>query len=454
MKKIRILSIFLALGIILAMVVPVGAGAPGTPYGVTGTVTLNGSAVAEGTEVSAWVYGYECANSTVLANDTYKLLVRTISDNAGDEHCGNNGDQVIFHIGNIVADLTGTFNGGNSPLASINLYHSGNSKPMAYGQAIVISQLAPTTITLTGFDAEGDTLTYVNGAPLPAKGTITGVTNQKTYTPCDDLTCFKDYGYDTYYFMTRQGTTGNYVYSFPSKVYITVDDPPTDIILSDPYVGSGQPVDTVVGTLGSSHVNVSTLGTTQKTFTYSLVSGTGDTNNASFNIYFDSGSGISSLRTSAALVAGQTYSVRIRSTDNFGLSLDKIFAIHAVDPTAVNLMNFTAKVQKNIATPEDMLVHAGSNSVLLSWETASEANNLGFNLYRATSADGLKTKLNAALIPAQLSVSGAASASYSYTDSGLKDRTTYYYWLESVDNHGVTSLTGPVSAKLVGGKTR
>jgi hypothetical protein len=448
MKKIRILSIFLALGIILAMVVPVGAGAPGTPYGVTGTVTLNGSAVAEGTEVSAWVYGYECANSTVLANDTYKLLVRTISDNAGDEHCGVDGNTVAFRIGNITADQTGTFHGGNSPLDTINLSHTGDSAPMAYGQSVIVSQFSTgKEITLSASDVELDALTYTNiGAGALLGGVLpTSTTNPVvTYTPNGD-----DFGSDYFQFRAREGISPSYLYSPYARVYVTVDDPPTNVILSDPYVGSGQPLDTVVGTLTSTDPN---FGSIPNSFNYSLVSGAGGTDNASFNIY--PSAGVWSLRTSAALVAGQTYSVRIRSTDNFGLSLDKIFAIHAVDPTAVNLMNFTAKVQKNIATPEDMLVHAGSNSVLLSWETASEANNLGFNLYRATSADGLKTKLNAVLIPAQLSVSGAASASYSYTDSGLKDRTTYYYWLESVDNHGATSLNGPVSAKLVGGKTR
>jgi hypothetical protein len=449
MKKISILSIFLALGMIMALVLPVGA-VQGVPYGVTGTVTLDDAPVAAGTIVSAWIYGYKCAEATVTSippNMSYVLPIITQDpDDPNNLHCGANGDTVAFRIGAIVADQTGTFVSGNSPLDTINLSHTGNSAPMADGQAIVVSQFASASITLTGSDFEGDAFTFSNVSPLPGLGTITGSGASRIYTPNDPYDIFsfaRNFGNDIFNFRAVQPSPGPLAGPI-ARVYITVDDPPTDIILSDPYVGSGQPVNTVVGTLNSTQRNVSDFNT-QKIFKYSLVSGAGGTDNASFNIY--PSAGVWSLRTSAALVAGQTYSVRIRSIDNFGLSLDKIFAIHAVDPTSVNLMSFTAKVEKKAAS-------AGSRSVALNWQAASEANNLGFNLYRAASADGVKTKLNAALIPAQLSVTGAASASYSYTDSGLKNKTTYYYWLESVDNRGATSLAGPVLVRLVGGKTR
>jgi hypothetical protein len=40
-------------------------------------------------------------------------------------------------------------------------------------------------------------------------------------------------------------------------------------------------------------------------------------------------------------------------------------------------------------------------SITLNWETASEINNTGFNLYRATAEDGKQTQLNAELVPTE-----------------------------------------------------
>lgn len=99
--------------------------------------------------------------------------------------------------------------------------------------------------------------------------------------------------------------------------YSAVNLPPTNINLSKSTILEGQPVNTVVGTFSTVDPNAG------DTFTYSLVPGTGDVNNASFNI---SGS---SLRTSAVFDYNvkSTYSIRVRSTDNGGLSTEKSFTI-------------------------------------------------------------------------------------------------------------------------------
>jgi hypothetical protein len=102
------------------------------------------------------------------------------------------------------------------------------------------------------------------------------------------------------------------------------------------------------------------------------------------------------------------------------------------EPTAICLASFTAE--------------ASAGSVALTWETAAEIDNAGFNLYRAAAPDGPYTRVNGALIAAQGSpVSGA---SYSFVDKGLAPGT-YTYKLEDVDLGGVTTLHGPVSAPVV-----
>ncbi len=102
---------------------------------------------------------------------------------------------------------------------------------------------------------------------------------------------------------------------------LPVNQPPTDINLSKSTVLEGQSVNTVVGTFSTVDPNAG------DTFTYALVSGTGDGDNASFNI---SGS---SLRTSAIFDFDikNSYSIRVRSTDFGALITEKVFTISVLE---------------------------------------------------------------------------------------------------------------------------
>jgi hypothetical protein len=81
------------------------------------------------------------------------------------------------------------------------------------------------------------------------------------------------------------------------------------------------------------------------------------------------------------------------------------------------------------------------NNVQVEWSTVSEHNNLGFNVYRSTSADSLGTQINAELIEAE----APGSSSYQYQDSTIENGMTYFYTLEDVDVDGVTTRYGPRS---------
>jgi hypothetical protein len=115
------------------------------------------------------------------------------------------------------------------------------------------------------------------------------------------------------------------------------------------------------------------------------------------------------------------------------------------DPTSVDLKSFTAKVEKKSVRGEN-------KSIILSWETTSEVDNLGFNLYRATSVNGTKTRINAELIPTLVNPGNPSGAIYNYTDMSLKNKMTYYYWLEEISISGAKKLTNPLSVKVVAGK--
>jgi len=97
-------------------------------------------------------------------------------------------------------------------------------------------------------------------------------------------------------------------------------------------------------------------------------------------------------------------------------------------PTGVDVFGFQATGAKK--------------SIAFSWATGNVIGLKGFNLYRATSLGGTITKVNAELISA---VPGPAL--YEYTDETVKGKRTYYYWLESVGNSGVTQLFGPAEAR-------
>lgn len=100
-------------------------------------------------------------------------------------------------------------------------------------------------------------------------------------------------------------------------------------------------------------------------------------------------------------------------------------------PTAVTLAAFEASQTGDF--------------VLVAWETVSELNNRGFNLYRGVDASGWDRQLNAALLPSQAQGSSGGFA-YSWQDQAdLVYGNTYYYWLEAVSTDGVRTLHGPVS---------
>ena len=111
----------------------------------------------------------------------------------------------------------------------------------------------------------------------------------------------------------------------------------------------------------------------------------------------------------------------------------------SASPTAVTLASFAAA--------------ATANGIEVTWESASELDTLGYNLYRDTSAAGPGIKLNSSLIPSQ-GPGSPIGFSYSYTDSAnLEPGTTYYYWLEDVNQGAVATRHEPVSVTCNGAPT-
>jgi serine protease AprX len=103
-------------------------------------------------------------------------------------------------------------------------------------------------------------------------------------------------------------------------------------------------------------------------------------------------------------------------------------------PTAVTITNMQAV--------------PGIGSVLLIWRTALEIDTLGFNVYRAESPAGPRTRLNDELIPS--SYIGGFGGDYAFRDSTAQPGVTYLYWIEHVEATRST-LLDPLSATALFG---
>ncbi len=101
--------------------------------------------------------------------------------------------------------------------------------------------------------------------------------------------------------------------------------------------------------------------------------------------------------------------------------------------TAIELISFDASVGPD-------------GQVLLTWETGTEINNAGFNIYRGDVARSQWVKINAELIaPRGSEVSGA---SYTFVDQ--PGPGTFYYMLEDVDTVNGPTRHDPVQVTVPG----
>lgn len=112
-------------------------------------------------------------------------------------------------------------------------------------------------------------------------------------------------------------------------------------------------------------------------------------------------------------------------------SLQVAYHTCTASSTAIELASFTA-------VPDD------DDGVTLAWETATELDNAGFNVYRSKRKDGAYQKINNTLITSKGNeVSGA---NYSFEDT--PGHGAFYYKLEDVDTSGVSTMHGPEKARV------
>lgn len=139
---------------------------------------------------------------------------------------------------------------------------------------------------------------------------------------------------NTLYLLADNGRSGQELFS------INRNEAPTDISLTPGKTAENVPASTNVGALTSTDRNAF------DTFTYSLVAGAGSSDNALFSI---SGNQLL-LNTSPDFETKSSYAVRIRSTDQGGLSTDKAFSvlINNINEAPTDLSLSNSNINENI----------------------------------------------------------------------------------------------------------
>jgi Ca2+-binding RTX toxin-like protein len=170
------------------------------------------------------------------------------------------------------------------------------------------------------------------------------------------------------------------------------NDAPTDIGLSGTSVAENQPTGTAVGTFSSSDPDAG------NTFTYALVSGSGDTDNASFTIDGNS------LKSAASFdfETKSSYTIRVRTTDQGGLKYDEVFTIAVDDRLELN-------------AGADL---AASEGDLVSLATAAYNGPLSASNLTLTIAWGDGSNEPGVLVPTSGTNGGTIANTHRYADNG------------------------------------
>lgn len=82
------------------------------------------------------------------------------------------------------------------------------------------------------------------------------------------------------------------------------------------------------------------------------------------------------------------------------------------------------------------LQFAVPGKIEIEWETETEIDTAGFNIYRSETEDGEYVRINEQIIPSQSDA--VAGAAYLYVDSDVEPGKTYYYRLEDIEFDNTT----------------
>ena len=282
--------------------------------------------------------------------------------------------------------------GGNSSLITYTIPVSGDYFIAAdsYGGGTGTYTLRTTVTRVAGGLLPNDLLRVVGTATLAG---VLDVATIGSYRPTSS-----GLGYDVVRaasvsgtFATTDGLTLDGAHSLtveygPGKVTlrseVDVNQVPTDILLSAASIAENAAIGTAVGTLSTADPDAG------DSFTYALVAGAGDTDNASFEI-------VGATRPAKASFDDETkssYTIRVRSSDAGGLTTEKTFTISVtnVNEAPTNILLSAASIAENAAigtavgTLSTADPDAGDTFTYALVAGTGDTNNASFDIVGAT----------------------------------------------------------------------
>ena len=344
-------------------------------------------------------------------------------------------DQLIYENGASYADGQLYVDAGANPVAAYDMVFevvqgdapSSNTAPTitnaTASQAVNDNATITPFSTITLADTDGDNLAVTIALDDNAKGTLSSTSIASTsvaaaqtalraitFNPTDNRVAPASTETTTFTITVNDGTTNSTPNNTTTVISTSVNDAPTDIALSSTSVNQSGGANATVGTISSTDAD------TGDTATYTLVAGTDDTNNGSFNI-----SGTTLRANDSGALAAGTYSVRVNVNDG-DANFEKAFTITVNDDvvpilSAVSSANVLGTTVDLKATPNESgnmyFVVATSSSI----PTADNViiNNVAGSVKNGTSAV-------------------TASTAKTFSVTGLSDSTQYYFYIVTVDS--------------------
>ncbi|TDO19066.1 MBG domain-containing protein [Pedobacter duraquae] len=213
----------------------------------------------------------------------------------------------------------------------------------------------------------------------------------------------------TYTITATGAAAANYSISYINGTLTVKPAAPTSVALAGVTVFENSAAGTNAGTLSS------TSDDPAATFTYSLVNGSGDTDNNLFKIVG------TSLQTTAALdyESKANYSVRVRSTTQYGFSLDQVFTVALTDvneiPTIAAIANQTICYTTNAQSVALTGVTAGQEASQTVALTVSSTNAGLFDALTVAKGNGTAGTLTYRV---KNGVTGTATVTVTVRDNG------------------------------------
>ena len=306
-------------------------------FGTSISLSNNGNILAIGAcQAGTTNYGGNYVKILEYSSDSWSQLGSTINGDNSDDRFGVsvsiNGDGDVLAVGSEKDDGNGTDSGqvkvysftptGTSSWSLLGSPINGEAAGDQFGTSVSISDNGLKIIASAKFNQAKGTETgharvfkYFNNSWIQIGSDIDG-------EAADDQFGYRAVisGNGNIVAGSGRDNDGNGTNSGHVRVY-AINSPPTNISLSSTTVNENVSIGTTVGSLST------TDSDSGDTHTYSLVTGTGDINNASFSI-----SGANLLSASSFDYETKTsYSIRVQTTDTASATYSKTFTISVAD---------------------------------------------------------------------------------------------------------------------------